>query len=49
MQDPHNDPYDYSDPITYTPFELWAFVAASYVIYLEVKYLYTWCQWFTNC
>jgi hypothetical protein len=47
-----NDPYYvYTDPTPepLSPLEWWVFTVIFYILYLEIKYMWSWCRWFTNC
>ena len=46
------DPYSYlvdPTPEPLTPLEWWVFTVIFYILYLEIKYMWSWCRWFTNC
>lgn len=48
---PSNNDYDdyVPPPVSFTRKELLIVALLIVILYFEIKYLYVWCKWFTNC
>ena len=45
--DRDHQPQDWVEPLT--PVQWIIYAVAFFVLFLQFRYMWTWCQWFTNC